>query len=217
MKISCVNHFTNRPYGGPRESRTPDPYLARVVLSQLSYGPIKTGLLSIKHPIGSEFHIITHNGSLHLTTIGVIIVATLGVFLLPPIVVYLINPIGLHYLISIGYISVSLPLTGLTAVISLIEIKLFDLYYPCLRNSTYPRSALRSQTTHLFLNYYWRFSEHLFVWSRICSCYRCYWYLLWESNSQHLEFESSVSANWTKEAYAAKAADYLCPHWKLLH
>ena len=137
------------------------------MLSQLSYGPIKTGLLSIKHPIGSEFHIITHNGSLHLTTIGFIIVATLGVFLLPPIVVYLINPIGLHYLISIGYISVSLPLTGLTAVISLIEIKLFDLYYPCLRNSTYPRSALRSQTTHLFLNYYWRFSEHLFVWSRI--------------------------------------------------
>ena len=27
------------------------------------------------------------------------------------------------------------------------------------------------------------------------------WYLLWDSNSQHLDFESSVSANWTKEAY----------------
>ena len=27
----------------------------------LSYGPIKAGLLSIKHPIGSEFHIISRN------------------------------------------------------------------------------------------------------------------------------------------------------------
>ena len=44
------------------------------------YPPIKVGLLSIKHPIGSEFHIITHNESLHLTTIGFIIVATIGVF-----------------------------------------------------------------------------------------------------------------------------------------
>ena len=62
----------------------------------LSYGPIKAGLLSIKHPIGSEFHIITHNESLYLTTIGFIIVATLGVFLLPPIIIYLINPIGFN-------------------------------------------------------------------------------------------------------------------------
>ena len=45
----------------------------------LSYGPIKVGLLSIKHPIGNEFHIITHNEPLHLTAIGFIIVATLGV------------------------------------------------------------------------------------------------------------------------------------------
>lgn len=51
--------------------------------SNWSYKPIKAGLLSIKHPIGSEFHIITHNEPLHLTTIGFIIVATLGVFLLP--------------------------------------------------------------------------------------------------------------------------------------
>ena len=62
----------------------------------LSYGPIKAGLLSIKYPIGSEFHIITHNESFHLTTIGFVIVATLGVFFLPPIVVYLINPIGFN-------------------------------------------------------------------------------------------------------------------------
>ena len=65
--------------GGPSESRTRDLLLARQVLSQLSYGPIKAGLLSIKHPIGSEFHIITHNGLIYLIVVGFIIVATLGV------------------------------------------------------------------------------------------------------------------------------------------
>ena len=61
--------------------------------------------------IGSEFHIITHNESFQLPTIKVvIIVATIGDC-----------PFNL---ISIGYISVSLPLTSLTAVIALIEIKL---------------------------------------------------------------------------------------------
>ena len=37
----------------------------------LSYGPIKAGLLSIKHPIGSEFHIITHNELINLTILGI--------------------------------------------------------------------------------------------------------------------------------------------------
>lgn len=87
--------------GGPSESRTRDLLLARQVLSQLSYGPIKAGLLSIKHPIGSEFHIITHNGLIHLIVVEFIIVATLGVFLLPPTVVYSINPAGFSSICTI--------------------------------------------------------------------------------------------------------------------
>ena len=32
-----------RPYGGDEEDRTPDPLLAKQVLSQLSYTPISLG------------------------------------------------------------------------------------------------------------------------------------------------------------------------------
>ena len=39
--------------------------------SNWSYKPIKAGLLSIKHPIGSEFHIITHNELINLTILGI--------------------------------------------------------------------------------------------------------------------------------------------------
>lgn len=48
------------------------------MLSQLSYGPIKVGVLLIR-PLRSEFHIITRNGLIYLIVVGFIIVATLGV------------------------------------------------------------------------------------------------------------------------------------------
>ena len=40
------NQLSYKPsYGGDKETRTPDPLLARQVLSQLSYTPIKKKLL----------------------------------------------------------------------------------------------------------------------------------------------------------------------------
>ena len=42
-----------RCYGGDEESRTPDPLLARQVLSQLSYTPIFSGVHLLSHTVAS--------------------------------------------------------------------------------------------------------------------------------------------------------------------
>ena len=39
--------------GGDKESRTPDPLLARQVLSQLSYTPIKSGTHLLSHIVSN--------------------------------------------------------------------------------------------------------------------------------------------------------------------
>ena len=50
------------PFGGDEENRTPDPLLARQVLSQLSYTPIFTGLRKFFH----SFHFLKVHGKLLL-------------------------------------------------------------------------------------------------------------------------------------------------------
>ena len=66
--------------GGPGRIRTDNLLGANESLFQLELQAHKVGLLSIKHPIGSEFHIITHNGLIYLIVVGFIIAAAVRVF-----------------------------------------------------------------------------------------------------------------------------------------
>ena len=48
------NQLSYRPiYGGDEEIRTPDPLLARQVLSQLSYTPTESGTHLLSHTVSS--------------------------------------------------------------------------------------------------------------------------------------------------------------------
>ena len=55
------NHLSYKPpflYGGDEEIRTPDPLLARQVLSQLSYTPIVRSLTSLQLNKENKFEIL---------------------------------------------------------------------------------------------------------------------------------------------------------------